>query len=42
MADRPTAARAGGLAAALAVLTLATLAGIGVEAMAMSWPRTFG
>lgn len=38
----PTAARAGGLAAALAVLTLATLAGIGVEAMAMSWPRTFG
>ena len=30
------------MTAALAVLTLATIASIGVEAMAMSWPRTFG
>ena len=38
----PTPVRAGGLAGVLAVLTLATIACIGIEAMAMSWPRTFG
>ena len=39
---QPTRWRAGAMTAALAVLTLATIASIGVEAMAMSWPRTFG
>jgi hypothetical protein len=39
---RPTPLRVGALAAGLGLLTLATIAAIGVEAMAMSWPRTFG
>lgn len=39
---RPTPARAGAMTALLAVLALATVAGIGIEAMAMSWPRAFG
>jgi hypothetical protein len=39
---RPTAVRAGTLAATLALLTLLTLGAMAAEALAMSWPRTFG